>query len=267
MLFSVILLVIGIALLLMNIGVISLEIREFFIMFIPILFVLFGVIYLVKSIREKSSGPLFLTLFCLPYGLLLILDEQKMIQFSYGDWWKLWPILLVFIAIEKLFFKRKGKIVVKVDKNKADQSSENETVHIYKMDLKNQAKKNIKENIKKNLSVSDVHFNKQNWPLKPMDIHTTIGDFYLDFSKAFIPEEETTIKIKSRIGDVKMLIPEDIPVKIDSKTKVGDIRLFDLKSSETKPHLIFQSPNYEEGIKKIDITIEIGIGSIRIDRV
>lgn len=283
MLFSVILLVIGIALLLMNVGVISLEIKEFFVMFIPILFVLAGIMFFVKSIREKSSGPLLLTLFCLPYGVLLILSQQGTIHFSYGDWWKLWPVFLIFIAVNQLFFNGRRKIVVNVESNSKD-----DVGHVYKIDLKNGAKniknnikiskdnlkknidiskENMKNNISKNLSVSDVHFNEDNWPLKPLDIHTTIGDFYLDFSKAYIPEEETTVKIKSRIGDVKMLIPEDIPIKINSKTKVGDIRLFDLKSTEAKPHLYFESPNYNEGIKKIDITIEIGIGSIRIDRV
>ncbi|MGE8205142.1 cell wall-active antibiotics response protein LiaF [Heyndrickxia sp. NPDC080065] len=285
MLFSVVLLLVGIALLLINVGVISLEIKEFFVMFIPIVFVIVGIWYIIKSIRKKSSGNIFLALLFSTYGALLILSQQKVIHFSFGDWWKLWPIFLIYLAIDQLFFKGKGKVVVNFDSK--------EDVKVYKINLKDTAKKNleknikmnmknlgdgiksnlisseskIKENIKKNLSVSDVHFNEQNWPLKPMDIHTTIGDFYLDFSKAFIPEEETSVKIKSRIGDVKMLIPEDIPVRIDAKTKVGDIRLFDLKSSETKPHLFFESPDYEEGIKKIDIMIEIGIGSIRIDRV
>ncbi|OJH17587.1 hypothetical protein BLX88_17185 [Bacillus obstructivus] len=259
MLFAVVLLVVGIALLLMNIGVISLEIKEFFVMFFPILFIIIGMMYLFKSIRNRSSSSFFLSLFWLPYGVLLILGQQEMISFSYGDWWKLWPILLIYLAMDKLLFKGRKRMTVKYE-------SDDHNVRVYNIDLKN-IEKNIGKNIKKNFSTSDVHFNEQNWPLKPMDIHTTIGDFYFDFSKAFIPDEETKVRIKSRIGDVKMLIPEEIPIKIEAKTKVGDIRLFDIDSSETKQNIYFESPNYEEEEKKIDITIEIGIGSIRIDRV
>ncbi|QQZ08287.1 cell wall-active antibiotics response protein LiaF [Heyndrickxia vini] len=252
MLFSVVLLVIGIALLLINVGVISLEIREFFVMFIPILLVLAGIVYFIKCIRNKSSISILFALYFTIYGSLLMLNQQKIISFTYGDWWKLWPVFFIYLAVNMLFFKGKAQIVVEFN---STQNSEDEKT------------KKVKGKRYKKSLINDMHFNEQNWPLQSMDLHTNIGDFYFDFNKAFIPEEETTIKIKSRIGDVKMLVPEDIPIKIEVKTKVGDIRLFDLKSTDMKPHLYYESPTYHEAIKKIDITIEMGIGDIRIDRV
>jgi lia operon protein LiaF len=252
LIFSVILLVIGIALLLINIGVISLEIKELFVTFIPILFILAGILYFVQSIRRKSSGSIFLSLFFLLYGFLLEFNHYGIVHFTYGDWWKLWPIFFIYLAIKKLFFKEKVKISFEADFDNKHEEILGKT----------------KRKFNKSFTlIGDMEFNKQNWPLKSMDMHNLIGDYYFDFSKAFIPEEETTIIIKSRIGDVKLLIPEDIPTRIVTKIKIGDIRLFDMNSAGTKPHLVFESSNYHDSIKKIDIMIEVGIGDIRIDRI
>ena len=256
MIFSAILLVIGVALLLINIGVISLEMKELFVMFIPILFVFAGILYFIQSIRRKSSGSIFLSLFFLLYGSLLELNHYGMIHFTYGDWWKLWPIFFIYLAIKKIFFKGKVKFSIEADFDDKDI----EDIKKYKNKYKKKYKKSF-------TLIGDMEFNTQNWPLKSMDLHNLTGDYYFDFNKAFIPEEETKITIKSRIGDVKMLIPEDIPVRIVTKVTLGDIRLFELNSSGTKPHLAFESPNYHDSIKKIDILVEVGIGDIRIDRV
>ncbi|MBS4171963.1 cell wall-active antibiotics response protein LiaF [Bacillus sp. FJAT-49736] len=256
MIFSAILLVIGIALLLINIGVISLEMKDVFVMFLPVVFGFAGLLYLIQSIRRRSSGSFFLFLLFTFYGTLLELSHYGVVRFTYGDWWRLWPIIIIYLAIKKIFFKEKVKFSIEADFDDKD--------FVDIKEFKSKAKRKYKKSF---TLIGDMEFKKQNWPLKSMDLHNLIGDYYFDFNKAFIPEEETRITIRCRIGDVKMLIPEDIPVRVITKIKMGDIRLFDMTSSGTKPQLVFESPNYDDSIKKIDILVEVGIGDIRIDRV
>lgn len=119
----------------------------------------------------------------------------------------------------------------------------------------------------KGLSIGDVSFNESNWALEPMELYNSIGDYYIDFCKAYIPEKETPITVRGWIGDVKMIVPEDIPVCVHAKINVGDIRIFEQKSDSINRYVEYRSLGYDEATRKLNITVELKIGSIRIDKV
>ncbi|WP_456271901.1 cell wall-active antibiotics response protein LiaF [Bacillus sp. AK031] len=262
--FSAILLFTGIILLLINIGVISLEIKQLFVISIPFLIALEGLKWVINSIRWKRTGKFTVGLFLFIFGILLILDVFDFISFSYGDWLKLWPVILIGIAFMVIWKKNKIKFSVSSDYPFEKENSGNREA-----DEQHKADKHEKQRTKVNrgLIIGDVKFNQPNWPLESMRLYNVIGDYYFDLSKAYIPEGETPIHLKGWIGDVKMLIPEDIPVDIKVEGNVGDIKVFDQKSSDIKPSLHYRSDDYEEAEKKISIVIEFKIGSVRINRV
>ncbi|WP_062352215.1 cell wall-active antibiotics response protein LiaF [Bacillus kwashiorkori] len=119
------------------------------------------------------------------------------------------------------------------------------------------------------LKVADVEYNQSNWSLEPLTLNNTVGNYYIDLSKAFIPEGETPIKIKGRIGDVQILVPEDIAVKIEARNSVGDMTIFGNSSDQfgKGSYLSFKSEDYEYALRKVDINIQLSIGSIYIDYV
>jgi lia operon protein LiaF len=262
--FSAILLFTGIILLLINIGVISLEIKQLFVMSIPFLIALEGLKWLINSIRRRRTGKFTVGLFLFIFGLLLILDVFDIISFSYGDWLKLWPVILIGIAFMVIWKKNHIKFSFS-----NDDPFEGENDGRPKADGQPGTVKSAKERTKvnKGFIIGDVKYNQPNWPLESMRLYNVIGDYYFDLSKAYIPEGETPIHLKGWIGDVKMLIPEGIAVDIKVEGNVGDIKVFDQKSSDIKPNLHYRSGDYEDAEKKISIVIEFKIGSVRINRV
>jgi lia operon protein LiaF len=260
--FSFLLMVIGLLLLLLNIGVISLEITQIFVNIIPILLLLLGFKWSVDSYLKKSFGKLLFGLFSLVLGSLIILDEYEMVDFDYGDWWKLWPIFIITIAIHRVVMNKPIKVSIRSDDpfdNSPEQSSEPQPLGEKTLQKKHK--------INRGFIVGDIRFSEPNWPLENMKLYNAIGDYYFDFSKAFIPEGETPIDIKGWIGDVKMIIPENVPVEITLKVQVGDVKLFDQKSADIRSELYYRSPEYEEASKKIKVFIDVKIGSIRITRI
>lgn len=246
--FSSFLLLAGAALLLANIGVFSFQMKEVTEMIMPAVFLIIGVMFCSK-VTGGRIGTLLPGLFFSVYGLLLILRPFNFIQFSYGDWWKLWPILIIYIAIIKLRFK---------ERNVIHEASDRDGVY-----------EDIQGNEMNSSSwIGDYSFGEENWPLKSMNLNQKVGNYFLDLSKAFIPEEEVVLKIRVKVGDVQILIPEDIPVSIYSNVKVGDVQVLNRNSSGIKPNgCEFTSQGYEEAIKKIKFHIDVKIGSIRVDRV
>ncbi|MGD6855461.1 cell wall-active antibiotics response protein LiaF [Bacillus infantis] len=269
MMFALCLLAAGVLLLLVNIGVISLEIKKFFVTVYP--FVMFGysLILLISSLARKKGGKVFAG-FLLVFSGLLASDRFGLLQFSFWDVWKLWPLAIVYLGFSLLVRKEHIKVHVETEfpakeydgiEESGKEPGEEKIIRI-KKGSRHAPLANIK-----GFSIGDVSFKNANWSVEPMDLYNTVGDYFIDFSKAYIPEKETPISVKGWVGDVKMIIPEDVPIMVHSDINIGDIRIFDLKSEDLNRKLYYKSPGYDDAARKLNITIQLKVGSIRIDHV
>ncbi|SES99486.1 lia operon protein LiaF [Salinibacillus kushneri] len=246
-LLSFILITVGIILFLENFNIISVEISNVIARNWPILFVILGLKWFIDSFRTNKGGSWAFGSFLAIYGLLVVLGNYDIISFDFGDIWELWPLLLIYIGLHFLFFtNRKYKkghgVKVTID---SDHSR-----------------------MKNNHSFVGSHsFNEENWTVEPLDIWSGVGDYYFDFTKAYIPNTNTPITVRGWIGDIRMLLPEDLPFKVDATTNVGEIKVLDQEASGMTKNLTFQSSDYGQAAQKLTIQLDLQVGDIRIDRV
>ncbi|MCA1039406.1 cell wall-active antibiotics response protein LiaF [Bacillus infantis] len=269
MMFALCLLAAGVLLLLVNIGVISLEIKEFSVAIYP--FVMFGysLILLISALARNKGGKVFAG-FLLIFAGLLASDRLGLLQFSFWDVWKLWPLAIVYLGFSLLIRKEHIKVHVETEfpakkyegAEEGEKGPDREKIIRIKKGSRHAPLANIR-----GFSIGDVSFKDANWSVEPMDLYNTVGDYFIDFSKAYIPQRETPISVKGWVGDVKMIIPEDVPIMVHSHINIGDIRIFDMKSEDLNRKLYFKSPGYDDAARKLNITIQLKVGSIRIDHV
>jgi len=241
---------VGVFLILANLDVISLEMNQAFIYIYPVVLIIIGLKLVIDWLRSDGDGWA-VGGFLIVFGGLLMLDRFDVIEFSFGDIWSLWPIILVFIGISMFSPKRKSKHV-EITTGSDDEGDDRPKKH---------AKK------KRNLAVGDHTFNEHNWKVEPMDLWNAVGDYHIDFTKAFIPEKNTPISISGLIGDVKILMPENVAFRIDARIKTGDIKVIDEKSEGINRKISYQTPDYDEATRKITLDIDYKIGDIRVDKV
>lgn len=243
---AVLLISIGIVLLLINIDVISMEIKEMFLTYYPLVFIYFGLKWLLEAIVTKGTRRgWFIPILFIVFGTLLLMGNLEIITFSVGMVWKLWPVLLIYIGV-RMFTKK--RIFPRVIVKKTNDDS-------------------LGDEIKSSFSIGDVKYNQPNWHVKPLSLKNAIGDYYFDFSKAFIPEKETTIDISGWAGDVKLLMPEDVEFRLEAKVKAGDIKVFGDTADGINRSYVYETENYESAIKKLTLIISLKAGSIRVDKV
>lgn len=256
-----ILLGIGVILLLINLGIVSLEFQSFLDLFYPYVLLILGVILFVQSFKMYSSARLLFGLFLTVFSTLLILDDNGLLTFHVSDIWSLWPLIFIYIGVKKLLFKKKKKSPKILTYTYSSKSGDQ---HFHSDIGWDEQKKHGK-----NVLVGNFEFKESNWYLEPMNLENAIVNYYIDFSKAFIPDQETPVFIKGRIGDVKIILPEDVPVKIEAFNSIGDIKLFKKSYDQIGrgDWITYISPDYEEATRKIHIRVKLSIGSIRIDRV
>jgi lia operon protein LiaF len=260
---SVALVVGGILLLFVNLGVISLEMTNFFVYIIPSLLVLIGLKWLLEGLFSRGrNGSVFFGLLSTLYGLLLLGDIFEYVDFDYDDVLKLWPLLLVYIGI-KIFGGSRNKEKRRKIKFTFDTDSKKNEEDIYGGPNNNRGGK---ESSVFNL-VGDGNFTGSNWSVEPMDIHKAILDYDFDFTSAFIPDKETPVKLSGWVGDVKVRLPEDIEFMVEGKANIGDIKIGSYKGEGLGKELYYKTPGYDEATRKIKFSFYFKIIDLRIDQV
>ncbi|MHA6251652.1 cell wall-active antibiotics response protein LiaF [Oceanobacillus sp. CAU 1775] len=241
----------GIMLVLSNLGIADFGIGSLWHNIYPVFILVIGLKWLFDFLRRRGTHW-FLGLFFVVFGSLLLLDRFEIITFYFKDVFKLWPLLIIYVGFAIFGFSSgRGMIVINRGKDRTS-STEN-----WNKQYGNAQK----------FVVGDHDFSKPNWRVEPMNIRTMAGDFYMDFSKAYIPEGETPVYIRSLAGDVHLLVPETLEFRIQAKVKAGDIEILGSDMGGINRSYSYQSPNYEAADRKLDFDIDLKAGSIRLDSV
>ncbi|SEB09607.1 lia operon protein LiaF [Thalassobacillus cyri] len=183
------------------------------------------------------------------YGVLVLLGKVNVIPFTFGDVLQLWPLLFIYIGFGIFLGGSKPKFRVEVDTNGGDGKA---------------AKKKHK---KQHMVIGDHQYTADNWKVEPMELRNVVGDYHFDFTKAFIPEEDTPISVKGWAGDIKMLMPEHLEFRIEAFVKAGNISILGKKTDGINRTVSYETPGYQEATRRLTVAIELKAGDIRVDKV
>lgn len=247
---AIIIILLGVALVLTNIGIFSWEFVEVWSYLYPTFFFLIGLKWLITGLKGNGGIPSGFFLFV--FGSLLLLDRFNLLEFSFWDFYKLWPLLIVYLgfSIFGSSSKRKKKKTFQFIFDSDDQQN---SEHLHKT--------------KQKIAVGDHKFNKPNWKVEPMELWNAVGDYHIDFTKAFIPDKEIPIRVQGWAGDIRILMPENVDFTLEARVKAGDINVFGDRADGINQELKYTTPNYENSTRKLDIYLNLKAGSIRIDKV
>lgn len=251
-LIAFIIIVIGVLLILQNLAVIDMDINGIWPYAYAGLFITFGIKWFIDDLRNDGGSWIFGS-FLFVFGALLLLGELQVIHFNFDDIFKLWPLLIIYIGfsiIGKPKRKKDYKFVIDTD-DKKDHATAFET----------------KKKRGNRFSVGDHQFKDPNWKVEPMNLYNAAGDYYIDFSKAFIPEKEIPISINSWAGDIQILMPEYVACRIDASVKAGEINIMGQTSEGVNRKLFYQTEDYDEATRKLAISLKLTAGSVRVDKV
>ncbi len=69
------------------------------------------------------------------------------------------------------------------------------------------------------------------WQVVPEEIWLAIGDIHMDFTKAQIPEGETTITVFGFVNDLKLVVPEGVGIGLHCSAFVSDVKMYGEKET------------------------------------
>ncbi|MFD1360993.1 cell wall-active antibiotics response protein LiaF [Lentibacillus salinarum] len=239
---AVILIAAGAALVLANIGIIDFNVDNAWFYIYPILLIGFGMKWMADRIRQQGGSWIFGSFFFI-FGLLLLLDRFSVIMFHFDDVFKLWPLLIVYVGFSFIGRSRS---------------------HQQSFARRRKQKKMKYAGGFDSFTVGTHEYNQPNWKVEPMNLKNMAGDFHLDFSKAFIPENEIPIAIKSLAGDVHIVIPGNLAFRIDAYVKAGEMDIIGQVQEGINRDITYETPDYDQAVQKLDLFIDLKAGSIKV---
>jgi lia operon protein LiaF len=115
--------------------------------------------------------------------------------------------------------------------------------------------------------VGDLSVGGQPWALKDMSLFNGIGDVRVNFTTAHVEDGLYRLRVDAWIGDVRILVPESVKLRVDAKVGIGDVLVFNDSATGTGRAIAYQDPDYEQASKRIDLSVDLKIGDIQIVRV
>lgn len=105
------------------------------------------------------------------------------------------------------------------------------------------------------------------WVITDMRRWSVVGEINLDLSLAIAEKDETTIHLEGLIGDVDIIVSEDIGLIVEGSIMLGEVKIGALSDEGVMNNLTWQSPNIDECETKVKLVLSYFIGDIDIKMV
>lgn len=186
---GILIILLGLALLLNNLGVIDIDIWEIISTYWPVIFIIAGLELVFEKSNRKLRSNLLVGAILIILGLSIVGRNMGLFYFSFSLLWNIfWPLVLILIGINLL---RAGTI--SKDSNWAVMSGIEKTKH---------------------------------WKLSNENYIALLGGIDLDLDVAEIPEGETYLQLTAVLGGIDIRAPKDVDIICRNTSILGGIDFF-----------------------------------------
>lgn len=112
--------------------------------------------------------------------------------------------------------------------------------------------------------LESIRWNKEPWVLENSSIWSVVGEINLDLSLAIADEAETTLVFQGVIGDIDILVSEDIGVAVQSSILIGQTITTTRREAGLMNKLNWKSDNYDTSPQKVNLMVSYIIGDLNI---
>lgn len=120
--------------------------------------------------------------------------------------------------------------------------------------------------VQKQTFLESLKRNHEAWELRSMSIWSAIGEIQLDLSLALTDQKETTLVFQGIIGDIDLIVPEELGVKVKGTILLGQTQVEEERDAGIVNKLAWVSSNYERAEHRVNVEISYLVGDVNIKR-
>lgn len=188
---------------------------------------------------RKKNDRYFFGFLLIAVGLLIILGREGLLDFDLGDLISnIWPGALILFGLWLIYKQAKG------EKN---------------IDLKI-------DGVSSSKAFGDIKLKPETIAPEGAEYDVNFGQIQLDFTETNFPSIENKIKVSIDMGEIKIVLPSNLPVNISTTCGIGEVKILDKKSGGITSELNHVDDNYSTAVKKLKLHIKCGTGAIEVKR-
>ncbi|MDQ0189199.1 cell wall-active antibiotics response protein [Alicyclobacillus cycloheptanicus] len=115
--------------------------------------------------------------------------------------------------------------------------------------------------------IGDVSIGHEPWVLSNVELWNGVGDIRVNLATALVEDGDYHLNVGGWVGDVRILVPEDLDVAIDAEIRVGDLQVFGEKQAGSGRRVHMEDPGYAASTRRCRIDVSLQIGEVQIVRV
>jgi lia operon protein LiaF len=102
-----------------------------------------------------------------------------------------------------------------------------------------------------------------------VNIQTGLGDTIVDLSQTILPKGDALISIRGLIGNIQILVPYGVEVRVHHSVIAGRSRIFDYRYEERlfNQILSYKTQDFDQAKQKVHITTAVMVGDLEVRRV
>ncbi|WP_058302457.1 cell wall-active antibiotics response protein LiaF [Gorillibacterium timonense] len=112
--------------------------------------------------------------------------------------------------------------------------------------------------------IGSIRYDREPWVLRNMSIWHAVGEMRFDFSLALQEEKEVTVVLQGMIGNLNIIIPEDMAVSVEGSVQAGSLNVGGTKREGIGNKISWQSPGYETAETKVKLMASYLVGEVNI---
>lgn len=112
--------------------------------------------------------------------------------------------------------------------------------------------------------IGSIRYDREPWVLRDMSVWHAVGEMKFDFSQAIQEEREVTVILQGLIGNLNIIIPEDLGLSVEGSVYVGQLVIAGERREGIGNKLIWQSSNYNQTEMKVKLIASYLVGEVNI---
>jgi lia operon protein LiaF len=117
--------------------------------------------------------------------------------------------------------------------------------------------------------VGELRLGDKAWAPESGEYSVNVGEMNVDLTTAILEDGETDLNLTGWIGEINIILPEELAVDITATVSIGSVEFFgeEEQSGISRNNIRFRSDDYATAVKKVRIKATMNVGEISVKRV
>jgi lia operon protein LiaF len=102
------------------------------------------------------------------------------------------------------------------------------------------------------------------WTARSAELSVAIAEIQIDLTNAIFEEPDTVFHLQGIIGDIDIVVPEDVGLTVYAQVTVGEIQVAGEKGAGLLNRLVWRSPNAETAEHRVQLNVSYLIADVDV---